>query len=166
MSGDIQIALEGIRGYTPVPWDQIPDLGLYMDQIVTFITRMYAPLYGQDIHGYLSAAMINNYVKARLVPRPVGKKYSRDQIALLAMIVVLKQTSSMEDIRRMLALKPGETVEALYGAFTQRFSRALRAVCGDASAFSAPGSALDFAILASCAAIGCASTLKRAEEVH
>ena len=164
MSGDIQSALAGIRGYSPTPWDQIPDLGLYMDQIVTFITRMYEPLYGRDIHGCLSASMINNYVKAKLIPRPVGKKYSRDQIALLAMIVVLKQTNSMEDIRRMLALEPGETVEALYNAFTRRLSRALQAVCGDASAFSAPESALDFAILASCSAAGCAALLKQAAD--
>ena len=108
MNRDIQSALSAIQHYRPVDWEQIPDLGLYMDQVITFITRMYEPLYGEDIHGYLSPSMINNYVKSKLIPRPTGKKYSREQIALLTMIVALKQTSSMEDIRRMLTLQESE----------------------------------------------------------
>ena len=88
-----------ISRYKPVPWDQIPDLGLYMDQVITFITRAYEPLYGDTTKSYLSAPMINNYVKNKLIPRPSGKKYSRLQIAMLTMIVALKRVCLMEDIR-------------------------------------------------------------------
>ncbi len=160
MPSEIRAALESIAQYRPVPWDLIPDLGLYMDQVVTFITRMYEPLYGPEIHGYLSASMINNYVKSKLIPRPAGKKYSRGQIALLTMIVALKQVSSMEDIRRMLTLKEGETVEALYASFSQRFSHVIQSLSGDVSAGDAPATALDFAILASGYSAGCAAALK------
>jgi len=165
MNSEIQGALNAIRRYRPVEWEQIPDLGLYMDQVVTFITRMYEPLYGEDIHGYLSSSMINNYVKSKLIPRPKGKKYSREQIALLTMIVALKQTSSMEDIRRMLALKEGETAEALYAGFTHRFSAAIQSMGGEATASGspAPGTALDFAILACAYSAGCAAALKCGE---
>ena len=161
MGIDIQSALAGIRNYRPVEWSQIPDLGLYMDQVITFITRAYEPLYGEDIHGYLSPSMINNYVKSKLIPRPTGKKYSREQIALLTMIVALKQTSSMEEIRRMLALDEAQTVEALYEGFNRRFSHALQSMCGEAAdAGGAPRSALDFAILACGYSAGCAAALK------
>ena len=167
MNSEIQGALNAIRRYRPVEWNQIPDLGLYMDQVVTFITRMYEPLYGEDIHSYLSASMINNYVKGKLIPRPTGKKYSREQIALLAMIVALKQTSSMEDIRRMLALKDGETAEALYTGFTRRFMDAIQSMGGEAGGgVPAPRTALDFAILASAYSAGCAAALKCAAEVQ
>ena len=101
MTRDIQSIISPIGRYRPVPWDQIPDLGLYMDQVVTFIARAYEPLYGAGDHGSLSPSMINNYVKSKLIPRPTGKKYSREQIALLLMIVPLKQTCTMEDIRRL-----------------------------------------------------------------
>lgn len=160
MSSDIQSALAPIRRYRPTPWDQIPDLGLYMDQVVTFITRVYEPLYGEDIHSLLSPSMINNYVKSKLIPRPTGKKYSREQIALLTMIVALKQTSSMEDIRRMLALKEGESVEGLYAAFNLRFNDVIQTLCGEGAASDAPGTALDFAILACGYAACCAAMLK------
>ena len=160
MARDIQEALAPICRYRPVPWDQIPDLGLYMDQVVTFITRVYEPLYGEDIHSYLSSSMINNYVKSKLIPRPTGKKYSREQIALLTMIIALKQTCSMEDIRRMLALKDGETVEALYDSFNRRFSQVIQALCDERAGEAAPPTALDFAILAAASSAGCAAALK------
>jgi hypothetical protein len=37
-----------ISRYHPASWNEIPDLGLYMDQVITFITRVYEPLYGGD----------------------------------------------------------------------------------------------------------------------
>ncbi len=160
MSTDIQSILAPIRHYRPTPWDQIPDLGLYMDQVVTFITRVYEPLYGEDIHSYLSPSMINNYVKSKLIPRPTGKKYSREQIALLTMIVALKQTSSMEDIRRMLTPGEGDSVEALYAAFNRRFGHVIQSLCGEAGEIPAPSSALDFAILSCGYAACCAAMLK------
>lgn len=160
MSRDIHWALAEISRFRPAGWEHIPDLGLYMDQVVTFITRMYQPLYGEDIHGYLSPSMINNYVKSKLIPRPTGKKYSREQIALLTMIVALKQTSSMEDIRRMLALEEGQDVEALYGAFGCRFRQAIQSMCDGGDAAGAPESALDLAIQACVCSAGCAAVLK------
>ncbi len=160
MSSDIQTTLAPISRYRPVTWEQIPDLGLYMDQVVTFITRVYEPLYGQDIHSYLSPSMINNYVKSRLIPRPTGKKYSREQIALLTMIVALKQTCSMDDIRRLLAFGDVQGVEALYDAFCLRFSQVIQSMCGGKGPVAAPQTALDFAILASGYSAGCAALLK------
>ena len=76
------------------------------------------------------------------------------------MIVVLKQTSSMEDIRRMLALGEAETVEGLYNSFSERFTRVIQAMCGETAAVAAPESALDFAILASGYSAGRAAALK------
>ena len=160
MSADILNAISGIQRYRPAAWDQIPDLGLYMDQVITFISRVYEPLYGEDIHSYLSASMINNYVKSRLIPRPVGKKYSREQIALLTMIIALKQTSTMEEIRRLLSLREGESIEALYDSFSRRFSHVIQSLTGETICLPAPSTALDYAILATGFSAGCAAALK------
>ena len=146
-----------IHAFEPVPWAQIPDLGLYMDQVITFIGRIYQPIYGEDMKGFLSAAMINNYVKSRLIPRPTGKKYSREQIALLIMIVALKQVCAMEEIRAMLALRGEQTVEGLYAAFCRRFSEVVHSLrFDDADPLDA---ALDFAILSSGFRAGCVAAL-------
>ncbi|MBQ3424873.1 MAG: DUF1836 domain-containing protein [Clostridia bacterium] len=149
--------------FSIVPWKLIPDLGLYMDQVVTFISSIYEPLYGEDIHRYLSPSMINNYVKSKLIPRPVGKKYSRSQIALLTMIVALKQTCSMEEIRRLLTPEEGETVEALYASFSLRYTSVIN-FPGDLATggMAPPRSALDLAILASGYSACCTMMLKAA----
>lgn len=164
MSEKFQDALSGIARYKPVPWEMIPDLGLYMDQVITFISNAYAPLYGEDMHSYISPAMINNYVKSKLIPRPTGKKYNREQIALLTMIVALKQVSSMEDIRRMIVVPEGESVEYLYTTFCQRFQWVIQALQNtEDSAFGSLATALDFAILSSGFRAGCEAVLKSEE---
>lgn len=155
--------LAGIRQYVPVQWEMIPDLGLYMDQVITIISHMYAPLYGEDPSKYLSASMINNYVKSKLIPRPVGKKYSREQIALLAMIVVLKQVASMEDIRKMLTPKEGQSVEQLYSVFCSRFQQVIMNLHTLREPQSQIPASLDYAILASGLHAGCMAMLKAEE---
>ena len=80
-------------------WERLPDLGLYMDQVVTLIERVFeTPL----PKGETTRSMVNNYVKSGLVPRPVGKKYDRDHLARLLMVCVLKQALSMEGIGKLL----------------------------------------------------------------
>ena len=37
MKSDIKDVLQQINTYEPVPWDMIPDLGLYMDQVLTYV---------------------------------------------------------------------------------------------------------------------------------
>lgn len=141
-----------IGSYAPIPWEQIPDLGLYMDQVITFITRAYEPLYGDSTKSYLSAPMINNYVKNKLIPRPAGKKYSRTQIALLIMIISLKRVCSMEDIRSMLTVREEDEVRALYTLFCERQHQSIRDMVNTRSALPA---AMDLAVYASSYRAGC-----------
>lgn len=152
---------EEIGRYRPVPWEQIPDLGLYMDQVITFITRAYEPLYGDTTKGYLSAPMINNYVKNKLIPRPAGKKYSRLQIAMLIMIVSLKRVCMMEDIREMLRVEDEEDVRQLYTLFCERQAESIREMLAMRSELSP---AMDCAIFASAYRAGCECLLQGAPE--
>ena len=46
--------------------------------------------------------MINNYVKDGVLPRPEQKKYSRDHLALLMVICMLKQVLSIQDVSSLL----------------------------------------------------------------
>ena len=152
MENELDRVYAEIGRYKPVPWDQIPDLGLYMDQVITFITRAYEPLYGDATKRYLSAPMINNYVKNKLIPRPSGKKYSRLQIAMLIMIVALKQVCMMEDIRIMLHIESEEEAQSLYARFCERQTQAIGEMLSRRSEL-AP--AMDCAIFSSAYRAGC-----------
>ena len=107
---------ERISGFSLPGWEQIPDLGLYMDQVMTFTQRQLAPLFA-DAERVFTPPMVNNYVKMGLISRPVDKKYGREQLAQLLMVCVLKQSASAEEMKRLLELPESGDARALYEAF-------------------------------------------------
>ena len=125
---------ERMKAFEPVPWKLIPDLGLYMDQVITYIERRLEPLYGARAKELLTPSMINNYVKLGLLSRPQGKKYSREHLALLMMIVSLKPVTSMDNIARLTALREGQTVQQLYEEFLQTQQQVIQSISASSSA--------------------------------
>lgn len=107
---------EKLRGTLLPPWEQLPDFGLYMDQLITFADRCFAWM-SEPGQRTATPSMINNYVKGGLVDRPQGKKYSRDSLAQLLMLCLLKSTTSMETLKRLLHPTPETDTHALYEAF-------------------------------------------------
>ena len=110
-------------------WETLPDIGLYMDQVITLMERTFSPfLPGAEI----TKSMVNNYVKVGLIKRPVGKRYDREHLALLIMIGVLKQALSMEQVLSCLCengvhegyLYFGQDVRALCESLDGGISRA------------------------------------------
>jgi len=158
MANDFERVYMEIGRFQPVAWEQIPDLGLYMDQVITFITRLYEPLYGETTKGYLSAPMINNYVKNKLIPRPTGKKYSRLQIAMLIMIVALKRVCTMEDIRAMLSEEDEQGIRNLYELFCKRQMESIDCMLHVSSKLPP---AMDCAIFSSAYRAGCECLLQQ-----
>ena len=95
-------------------WNELPDFGLYMDQVIVLMERA---LKGVLPEGELTKSMVNNYVKVGLIPRPVGKKYEREHLALLLMICILKQALSMEEISALLSMLCSDDVKRGYEQF-------------------------------------------------
>ena len=87
--------LKSLEGCRLPDWEKLPDFGMYMDQMITFVNRSFP---GTEGRLDLTASMINNYVKAGIIDKPSGKKYSRDALAQLLMIVQLKLTTPMEGL--------------------------------------------------------------------
>ena len=78
----------------PEAWEQIPDIDLYMDQVISYMGRQHIGLEpnGEET---LTSAMINNYIKSGLLPRAKGKRYNREHIGYLTAICLLKQVLSV-----------------------------------------------------------------------
>ena len=72
----------------PNGWDDLPDIPLYMDQVVSYLSRQMAGFWEGD---GLTSAMINNYIKDGLLERANGKKYGQEHLAYLTAICALKQ---------------------------------------------------------------------------
>lgn len=126
-----QTLLQRMAEYEPAPWALIPDLGLYMDQVVTYVEQQLVPLLGEAAKGLLTPSMINNYVKSGLVQRPLGKKYYREHLALLIMIVILKPAASMDDISKLTAPHEDQSIEKLYSEFCRMIKNVYHSISVD-----------------------------------
>ena len=117
----------------PADWDALPDIGLYMDQLISYMPRQLIH-YGEAES--LTSAMVNNYIKDGALPRAEGKRYSRTHLAYLTALCALKQVLSVKDAASLLsAAAEGKEPEVLYAAFREELDRALdvTAGCLDAS---------------------------------
>lgn len=74
-------------------YNEIPDVGLYLDQVSKYINSCTEMITGQA----MTNSMISNYVKHDLIPNPIKKLYYRDQIAKLIFIAVTKSVLSLND---------------------------------------------------------------------
>lgn len=74
----------------------IPDLDLYMDQLLTLINgKGEAP-------APLTKTMVNNYSKEKIIAPVKGKKYTKEQVLQIYTVFLLKNTLSMGEIKAAL----------------------------------------------------------------
>lgn len=85
----------------PDRWDELPDIPLYMDQVVGYLARQMISFQEGD---NLTSAMINNYVKDGLLARANGKKYEQEHLAYLTAISALKQVLSVREMKVLTAV--------------------------------------------------------------
>ncbi|QEY34511.1 DUF1836 domain-containing protein [Caproiciproducens galactitolivorans] len=121
---------EQIEKYSAVEWDRLPEIYLYMDQVLTYMNKQIGVFERSENTSLLTSSMINNYVKDGILPRPEQKKYSREHLALLLVICMLKQVLSIQDISFLLkTLLENTGKKEMYGQFCNAHSAALKEVC-------------------------------------
>lgn len=90
-------------------WDELPDIELYMDQVIALMTKYMQGFAEGD--KLLTPSMVNNYVKMGIMPAPVKKKYSRSHLAHLIIICVMKQVIPMTLIQSFISTGLAELSE-------------------------------------------------------
>jgi len=80
----------------------IPELDLYMDQVITLMDAQLKSSKRYDDDKILTKTMINNYVKNNLLPPPEKKKYSKDHVLALIFIYYFKNIIPIKDIETLL----------------------------------------------------------------
>ena len=114
-----------LEAYRLPAWEEIPDFGLYMDQVITLLTQHLDYLPREDKGDALvTPTAINNYVRLKIMPAPEKKRYRRVHLAYLLMICTLKQTMTIAQIQKIVPIGlPEEEVKALYGHYAARHAR-------------------------------------------
>jgi hypothetical protein len=129
MTYDKELVAEKLRrwdkylsDYRLPPWESIPDLGLYMEQVIVLLRQYldYLPTKLRE-DPLITAATINNYVRMKIMPEPRKKRYYRIHLAYLILIMTLKQSLSIQMISRLIPVgQTEEDMEQVYRAYTQR----------------------------------------------
>lgn len=133
--------LRALQEYHCPRYEEFPSIPLYSDQVVDLLSRYTAPFFPAGVEQALTPAMINNYVRQRLLPPPVKKRYERDQVVRLFCICLLKHMFSFPEIRFIMTARPQDVSFAdTYNYFCVELEKALRATFSTRD-FSAPSSA-------------------------
>lgn len=90
--------LQKLSEFKAPSWDTLPDIDLYMDQVLV-LTDKYFGIFSDSDEGVVTSSMLNNYVKQKIVSPPDKKRYSKEHIASFLMICVLKRVLSMVQIK-------------------------------------------------------------------
>ena len=116
-----------IQGFHLPRYQDLPNMGLYLEQTTKYINHFLAPLGCIEI----TSSMISNYVKKGLLPSPVKKQYYADQLAYLFFISLAKQVLSMENIIALIERqRKTYTIPVAYNYFCMELENMLYYVFG------------------------------------
>ncbi len=118
---------ERIADFRLPRYRELPDMGLYLEQVTKYINGFIIPL------GYaeITTSMVSNYVKKGVIASPVKKQYYAEQIAYLFFISIAKSILSMENIMQLFDMhKEVYTPEIAYNYFCDEFENMLLYVAG------------------------------------
>ena len=108
--------------FTLPRWEALPDLALYMDQVLLVLNTALGPVTVGEGPA-VTASMVNNYVKLKLTAPAEKKKYDRAHLAKFLMICLLKKVLSMQEIAAILALLEADSLAAAYDGFAGELER-------------------------------------------
>lgn len=104
-------------------WEELPDMELYMDQVVSLVNRYLDLIPHDEKNPVLTPSAVNNYVRLKVMPAPEKKRYTRRHLACLIMICALKQSLSLSEIQKIVpADGSDEQIQAMYNDFSGRMS--------------------------------------------
>ena len=123
---DLRPWAEQVKAYHMPRYDELPAIDLYMDQVVAILEDCLRLFLRDAQEKRITPAMINNYVKLKVLPPPVKKRYTRDHLCQLILICLLKQVLSLPEIQRLIAAQlETRDVRAMYDGFCAMQERAI-----------------------------------------
>ena len=142
-----------ITDYHLPEWETIPDFGLYMDQVIVLLEQYlsFIPTPAGAKEHFVTSSTINNYVRLKIMPAPVKRKYHRVHIAYLIMILTMKQSLSISDVQKVIPPDSSEEeVRVVYENYSEKFRRLAlffnQQVQSGAEGIHTPGQSTDNAV--------------------
>lgn len=120
---------EDILNFHCPRWNELPDIDLYMDQLVSILEKnlaIFEELWGEKI---ITSMMINNYVKQKVVEPPIKKRYNRGHLAYFFVVCIMKRVFSISETSDLIAyLISLHNIDYAYNLFCDELESAIREV--------------------------------------
>lgn len=108
-------------------WEELPNIDLYMDQVITFIQQSLLICPNNRGDSIITPSMVNNYVKLNLIPKPIKKKYNRRHLAYLIVISILKNIFTIQDIKEGILFQTQiNEKKVAYNSFCEEQEKAIQ----------------------------------------
>lgn len=122
-----EVAVIDAAEYHLPRYTEIPNVGLYLNQVAKFINEYLAIFEDMTI----TESMISNYVKKHLISNPTKKQYSREQIAYLLFVALAKSVLSLSQIQMLFDIQKEQYSSSVaYDYFCMEFENVLQYVFG------------------------------------
>ncbi len=119
---------EQMLSYRIPRWDELPDIELYMDQVIALMEKYLGVFYDEE-NKTITPSIINNYVKLGLIPPPVKKRYSKVHLAYILIICILKQVMPIHTVIRIIERQVRQhSIEEVYNNFCEEQEKSLLSV--------------------------------------
>lgn len=106
-------------------YNDIPNVGLYLEQVTKYINEYLAPFDNLTI----TPSMISNYVKKGLLANPIKKQYYREQIAYIFFIAAAKSVLSLDNLHLFMEMQRATyPIDIAYDYFCLEFENVLHHV--------------------------------------
>ena len=113
------------KNFTLPAYEEIPDVGLYLEQVVRYISGYVET----STLPSLTGSMISNYVKKKIISNPVKKMYYREQIAYLLFIAFAKNAIQIEDMQYLFDIQQKDySIKDSYEYFRTRLKQSMMEV--------------------------------------
>ena len=100
-----------------------------MDQVLSVVCETLSVFYVNKNEKILTASMVNNYVKQKVLPPPKAKRYNTSQLAYLLALTVLKQVLSIGEISQLIQYQSDHfPLKETYNRFCDEMEAAIQTV--------------------------------------
>ena len=119
--------LTGLKELKLPRYKDLPDFGIYSEQLVEIVNKALEAMFDKD--NKLTKSMVNNYVKHKIMPSPIKKRYFRNHIVYCIVITVFKNNLSIAEIDGgILHELKKSSIEESYNYFCDKIERVMRLI--------------------------------------
>lgn len=119
--------LTGLKELKLPRYKDLPDFGIYSEQLVEIVNKALEAMFDKD--NKLTKSMVNNYVKHKIMPSPIKKRYFRNHIVYCILITVFKNNLSIAEIDGgILHELKKSSIEESYNYFCDKIESVMRLI--------------------------------------